>query len=142
MQLGMVGLGRMGANIVRRIMRDGHTAVAFDTNKDTVAALEQEGAIGTTDLKDFVAKLEKPRVAWVMIPAGITGQVVEQLAELMEDGDIIIDGGISIRCSSRSLPASRRPNARPVGADRSRGRRRATCTAVRTVPGTSSRWST
>src|SRR6478752_9564094 len=95
MQLGMVGLGRMGANIVRRIMRDGHTAVAFDTNKDTVAALEQEGAIGTTDLKDFVAKLEKPRVAWVMIPAGITGQVVEQLAELMEDGDIIIDGGNS-----------------------------------------------
>ena len=95
MQLGMVGLGRMGANIVRRIMRDGHTAVAFDTNKDTVAALEQEGAIGTTDLKDFVAKLEKPRVAWVMIPAGITGQVVEQLAGLMDDGDIIIDGGNS-----------------------------------------------
>jgi 6-phosphogluconate dehydrogenase len=95
MQLGMVGLGRMGANIVRRIMRDGHTAVAFDTNKDTVAALEQEGAIGTTDLKDFVAKLEKPRVAWVMIPAGITGQVVDELAGLMEDGDIIIDGGNS-----------------------------------------------
>jgi 6-phosphogluconate dehydrogenase len=95
MQLGMVGLGRMGANIVRRIMRDGHTAVAFDTNKDTVAELEKEGAIGTTDLKDFVAKLEKPRVAWVMIPAGITGQVVEQLAELMDDGDIIIDGGNS-----------------------------------------------
>ena len=95
MQLGMVGLGRMGANIVRRIMRDGHTAVAFDTNKDTVAALEQEGAIGTTDLKDFVAKLEKPRVAWVMIPAGITGQVVDQLAGLMDEGDIIIDGGNS-----------------------------------------------
>jgi 6-phosphogluconate dehydrogenase len=95
MQLGMIGLGRMGANIVRRIMRDGHTAVAFDTNGDTVATLSQEGAIGTTDLKDFVAKLEKPRVAWVMIPAGITGQVVEQLAELMEEGDIIIDGGNS-----------------------------------------------
>jgi 6-phosphogluconate dehydrogenase len=95
MQLGMVGLGRMGANIVRRIMRDGHTAVAFDTNADTVAQLEKEGAIGTTDLKEFVAKLEKPRVAWVMIPAGITGQVVEQLSELMDDGDIIIDGGNS-----------------------------------------------
>src|SRR4051794_11290795 len=95
MQLGMVGLGRMGANIVRRIMRDGHTAVAFDTNADTVKQLESEGATGATTLEDFVAALEKPRVAWVMIPAGITGQVVDQLAELMDDGDIIIDGGNS-----------------------------------------------
>jgi 6-phosphogluconate dehydrogenase len=91
----MVGLGRMGANIVRRIMRDGHTAVAFDTNADTVAQLEKDGAVGTTSLEDFVAKLEKPRVAWVMIPAGITGKVVDQLAELMDEGDIIIDGGNS-----------------------------------------------
>ena len=95
MQLGMVGLGRMGANIVRRIMRDGHTAVAFDTNPDTVAQLEKEGAVGANTLEEFVQKLETPRVAWVMIPAGITGQVVEQLSELMEDGDIIIDGGNS-----------------------------------------------
>jgi 6-phosphogluconate dehydrogenase len=95
MQLGMVGLGRMGANIVRRIMRDGHTAVAFDTNAETVKQLESEGATGATTLEDFVAALEKPRVAWVMIPAGITGQVVDQLAELMDDGDIIIDGGNS-----------------------------------------------
>jgi 6-phosphogluconate dehydrogenase len=95
MQLGMVGLGRMGANIVRRIMRDGHTAVAFDTNADTVAQLEQEGAIGARTLEEFVAKLDQPRVAWVMIPAGITGKVVEQLSGLMEDGDIIIDGGNS-----------------------------------------------
>ena len=95
MQLGMVGLGRMGANITRRIMRAGHTAVAFDTNAETVAELEHEGAIGATELEEFVLALEKPRVAWVMIPAGITGKVVEQLAELMEEGDIIIDGGNS-----------------------------------------------
>jgi 6-phosphogluconate dehydrogenase len=95
MQLGMVGLGRMGANITRRVMRDGHAAVAYDTNADSVASLEKDGAIGSTKLEDFVAKLDKPRVAWVMIPAGITGDVVAKLAELMEPGDIIIDGGNS-----------------------------------------------
>jgi 6-phosphogluconate dehydrogenase len=95
MQLGMIGLGRMGANIVRRIMRDGHTAVAFDTNEDNVAALESEGATGARTLEEFVAKLDKPRVAWVMVPAGVTGAVVNQLAALMESGDIIIDGGNS-----------------------------------------------
>ncbi|TSD96000.1 decarboxylating 6-phosphogluconate dehydrogenase [Skermania sp. ID1734] len=95
MQLGMVGLGRMGANIVRRIMKDGHSAVVFDTNPDAVKELESEGADGTTDLKEFVAKLEKPRVVWVMIPAGITGKVIDQLADLLEEGDIIIDGGNS-----------------------------------------------
>jgi len=95
MQLGMIGLGRMGANIVRRIMRDGHTAVAFDTNPDTVKQLEDDGAIGATTLEEFVSKLEKPRVVWVMIPAGITGKVVDQLAELLDEGDIIIDGGNS-----------------------------------------------
>jgi 6-phosphogluconate dehydrogenase len=95
MQLGMVGLGRMGANIVRRIMRDGHTAVAFDTNADTVKQLEADGAVGATTLEEFVSKLDKPRVVWVMIPAGITGKVVGQLADLLEDGDIIIDGGNS-----------------------------------------------
>jgi 6-phosphogluconate dehydrogenase len=96
MQLGMIGLGRMGANIVRRITRDGHTAVAFDNNADTVATLAKEdGVTGTTTLEDFVQALEKPRVAWVMVPAGVTGNVVERLAGLMEDGDIIIDGGNS-----------------------------------------------
>ncbi len=95
MQLGMVGLGRMGANILRRVLRDGHTGVAYDTNAETVATLEADGAIGTTTLEDFVAALDKPRVAWVMIPAGITGEVVAKLAELMDDGDIIIDGGNS-----------------------------------------------
>ena len=95
MQLGMVGLGRMGANILRRAMRDGHTGVAYDTSADSVAALEADGAVGTSTLEEFVAALDKPRVAWVMIPAAITGRVVEQLAALMEPGDIIIDGGNS-----------------------------------------------
>ncbi|SHH54244.1 6-phosphogluconate dehydrogenase (decarboxylating) [Jatrophihabitans endophyticus] len=95
MQLGMIGLGRMGANIVRRIMRDGHTAVAYDTNADTVKQLSDDGAAGAESLEDFVAKLDKPRVAWVMIPAGITDKVVEQLAELLDEDDIIINGGNS-----------------------------------------------
>jgi 6-phosphogluconate dehydrogenase len=95
MQLGMIGLGRMGANIIRRIMRDGHTAVAYDTNADTVAQLVSDGAVGATTLEEFVAKLEQPRVAWVMIPAGITDKVVQQLADLMDSGDIIINGGNS-----------------------------------------------
>ena len=95
MQLGMIGLGRMGANITRRVMRDGHTAVAYDTSPDSIAALEKDGAVGAHTLEEFVSKLDKPRVAWVMIPAGITEQVVEQLGELMEPGDIIIDGGNS-----------------------------------------------
>jgi 6-phosphogluconate dehydrogenase len=95
MQLGMVGLGRMGANILRRVMRDGHTGVAFDTNPEAVAALAAEGAVGADTLQEFVAALEKPRVAWVMIPAGITDKVVQQLADLMDAGDIIINGGNS-----------------------------------------------
>ena len=95
MQLGMIGLGRMGANIVRRVMRDGHTAVAYDTNADTVAQLVSDGAEGSSSLEEFVQKLETPRVAWVMIPAGITDKVVEQLGGLMERGDIIINGGNS-----------------------------------------------
>src|SRR5215211_3817392 len=95
MQLGMVGLGRMGANIVRRLMRDGHQCVVFDTNPDSIKELEGEGATGGFTLEEFVGKLEKPRAVWVMIPASITGRVVEQLAGLLDEGDIIIDGGNS-----------------------------------------------
>jgi 6-phosphogluconate dehydrogenase len=93
MQLGMIGLGRMGANIVRRIMNDGHTAVVYDRSTDNVKAVAGEGAVGTDSMEDFVAKLDKPRAAWIMIPAAVTGSVVEQLAALMDPGDIIIDGG-------------------------------------------------
>src|SRR6516162_6922372 len=95
MQLGMVGLGRMGSNIVRRLMRGGHDCVVYDVDPAAVKGLEDEGAAGSSSLAEFVQALEKPRVAWVMIPAGITGRIVEQLAELMERGDIIIDGGNS-----------------------------------------------
>ena len=95
MQLGMVGLGRMGANLVRRLMRDGHDCVVYDLDADAVAELEREGATGATSLDDFVAKLSKPRAAWVMVPAGYTGETVDELAERMEPGDIVIDGGNS-----------------------------------------------
>ena len=95
MQLGMIGLGRMGANILRRAMQDGHAGVAFDTNPKSVDQLAEAGAVGSQSLQDFVQKLEKPRVAWVMIPAGITDQVVQQVADYMEPGDIIINGGNS-----------------------------------------------
>jgi 6-phosphogluconate dehydrogenase len=95
MQLGMVGLGRMGANLVRRLMRDGHECVVYDVSADVVAGLAGEGATGSDSLEDFVAKLDKPRAAWVMVPAGYTGETVDKLADLMDEGDIIIDGGNS-----------------------------------------------
>jgi len=95
MQLGMVGLGRMGANLVRRLMRDGHDCVVYDVSADVVSGLESEGATGSGSLQEFVSKLDKPRAAWVMVPAGYTGETVEKLADLMDEGDIIIDGGNS-----------------------------------------------
>ena len=95
MQLGMIGLGRMGANIVRRLMRDGHDCVVYDVSADSIQSLAAEGAVGAPTLAEFVGKLNRPRVAWVMIPAGITGQTVDELSGLLEDGDIIIDGGNS-----------------------------------------------
>jgi len=95
MQLGMVGLGRMGANIVRRAMRGGHECVVWTRNQATVAQLAGEGAIGSKDLDEFVAKLSQPRVAWVMVPAAATEAMVDQLADRMDPGDIIIDGGNS-----------------------------------------------
>ena len=96
MQLGMVGLGRMGANIVRRLMRAGHECVVFDVNPDAVEALAGEGATGAESLDDFVAKLERPRAAWAMVPAGeITESTVSELASRLDSGDAIIDGGNS-----------------------------------------------
>src|SRR5690242_7271602 len=94
MQLGMVGLGRMGAGIVRRLTRDGHRPVGYDVNADTVKTLEGEGIAGATSLEEFAAKLEKPRTAWVMVPAGaITTNTIHAVAEVFEEGDVIIDGG-------------------------------------------------
>src|SRR5947209_9576357 len=95
MQLGMIGLGRMGAGMVRRIMRDGHEAVVYDRNPQVVQGLEKEGATGATSLQDFVQKLSTPRAAWMMIPAAVVDQQIDDLAPLLESGDILIDGGNS-----------------------------------------------
>src|SRR5271170_2339729 len=95
MQLGMVGLGRMGANLVRRLERDGHTCVVYDVSADAVKQLESEGATGASSIEDFVSKLESPKAAWVMVPAAYTGSTVDQIAAAMSAGDIIIDGGNS-----------------------------------------------
>ena len=93
MQLGMIGLGRMGANMVRRLMRDGHECVTFDVSADAVRALAGEGATGATSMADFVSKLSKPRAAWMMVPAAVVDATLEELAPLMEAGDIIVVGG-------------------------------------------------
>src|ERR1700758_4930767 len=94
MQLGMIGLGRMGGNIVRRLMRHGHTTVVYDKDAKAVDGLAKEGAEGASSLEEFVSKLEKPRTAWIMLPAGhITESTIEALSKLMEKGDVIIDGG-------------------------------------------------
>jgi 6-phosphogluconate dehydrogenase len=95
MQLGMVGLGRMGANLVRRLMREGHECVVFDLDQATVHQLESEGAIGADSLADFVSKLRAPRAAWVMVPAAFTGKTIDELVDLMSAGDVVIDGGNS-----------------------------------------------
>ena len=95
MQIGMIGLGRMGANMVRRLLRDGHECVVYDINEAAAAALAKEGAIAASSLEAFVDRLEKPRSAWLMLPAAFTGQMVDKLAALMQAGDIIIDGGNS-----------------------------------------------
>ena len=95
MQLGMIGLGRMGANIVRRLMRDGHSTVAYDVNKDAVAALAAEGAVGADTLEAFVAALTTPRAIWVMVPAGYVQDTLDKLVPLLDEGDIVIDGGNS-----------------------------------------------
>jgi len=96
MQLGIVGLGRMGANMARRLMRDGHEIVAFDVNPDAVTTLAGEGATGADSLRDLAAKLSAPRAVWVMVPAGeITEQTVADVAAVLEPGDAIVDGGNS-----------------------------------------------
>jgi 6-phosphogluconate dehydrogenase len=95
MQLGMIGLGRMGANLVRRLMRDGHRCVAYDRSADVVKQLAGEGAAGASSLADFVAKLEQPRAIWIMVPAAVVQSTLDQLVPLLADGDIVIDGGNS-----------------------------------------------
>jgi 6-phosphogluconate dehydrogenase len=95
MQLGMIGLGRMGANMVRRLMRDGHEGVVFDLNPDSVKALAGEGAVGAGSMEDFVGKLERPRSVWLMVPAAAVDKTLDELAPLLDESDAVIDGGNS-----------------------------------------------
>ncbi|HJV08925.1 MAG TPA: decarboxylating 6-phosphogluconate dehydrogenase [Acidimicrobiales bacterium] len=95
MQLAMIGLGRMGANMVRRLMGGGHECVVYDVNPASVAAMEAEGAIGATSMEDLAAKLTPPRAAWIMVPAAFAGDTALAVAEHFEPGDIIVDGGNS-----------------------------------------------
>jgi 6-phosphogluconate dehydrogenase len=95
MQLGMIGLGRMGASMVRRLMQKGHDCVVFDMSGAAVAALQKDGATGATSLADMVAKMARPRAVWMMVPAAVVDSELEQLASHLEPGDIVIDGGNS-----------------------------------------------
>ena len=95
MQLGMVGLGRMGANMVRRLMRAGHECVAYDVNADAVKAMAAEGATGALTPEELVASLKTPRAIWIMVPAAFVDSTIERFAPLLSKGDIIIDGGNS-----------------------------------------------
>ncbi|UCE86652.1 MAG: decarboxylating 6-phosphogluconate dehydrogenase [Deltaproteobacteria bacterium] len=95
MQLGMIGLGRMGANMVRRLMRDGHRCVVYDMSHEAVQALESEGAVGAASLEDLVARLEPPRPVWLMVPAAVVDEAIASLAPLLARDDILVDGGNS-----------------------------------------------
>jgi 6-phosphogluconate dehydrogenase len=95
MQLGMIGLGRMGANMVRRLLRGGHQCVVFDRSPKTVNELVQEKAVGTSSLQDLIAKLDKPRALWMMVPAAVVDGTIADLLPHLERGDILIDGGNS-----------------------------------------------
>jgi 6-phosphogluconate dehydrogenase len=95
MQLGMIGLGRMGANLVRRLLRDGHECVVFDVNAESVERLAADGAVGAASLEELVAGLTPPRAVWVMVPAGVAGGAVAEVAERMQADDVVIDGGNS-----------------------------------------------
>jgi 6-phosphogluconate dehydrogenase len=95
MQLGMIGLGRMGANMVRRLMRAGHECVVFDLSPDSVKALADEGAVGSDSMEDFIAKLETPRAVWLMVPAAVVDSTLDAVVPLLDEGDCVIDGGNS-----------------------------------------------
>jgi 6-phosphogluconate dehydrogenase len=110
MQLGMIGLGRMGANLVRRLMRDGHHCVAYDVNPDAVKALEADGADGATSLAEFVSKLEKPRNVWIMVPAAVVQPTLDQLVPLLDPDDIVIDGGNSYYRDDITRSKALKPN--------------------------------
>jgi 6-phosphogluconate dehydrogenase len=109
MQLGMIGLGRMGANMVRRLMQAGHDLVVYDVSPDAVQALVDEGATGASSLADLAAKLATPRAAWIMVPAGYTPETVRKVAEVFQADDVIIDGGNSYYRDDIDLAEELRP---------------------------------
>jgi len=111
MQLGMIGLGRMGANMVRRLIRSGHSAVVFDRAPQAVNELVKEQAIGAASLEEFVGKLEKPRAIWLMVPAAVVDDTIAELVPHLEAGDVLVDGGNSyyiddIRRAKQLAPAN------------------------------------
>ncbi|MFN2223693.1 MAG: decarboxylating 6-phosphogluconate dehydrogenase [Chloroflexota bacterium] len=95
MQIGMIGLGRMGSNMARRLMRAGHTCVVYDRNAQAVAELAKDGAVGTSSLEDLVEKLEQPRSIWLMLPAAVVDEVLAELKSLLQTGDVVVEGGNS-----------------------------------------------
>ena len=95
MQLGMIGLGRMGANMVRRLMKAGHQCVVYDVHPDAVANLAKEGAVGAASLAEFVQKLAAPRAVWLMVPAAVVDKTLADLVPLLARDDAVIDGGNS-----------------------------------------------
>src|SRR5262245_8731069 len=95
MQLGMIGLGRMGANMVRRLLKQGHQCVVFDMSPNAVKELVEEKAVGASSLAEFVKKLDKPRAVWLMVPAAVVDKTIADLLLHLEAGDILIDGGNS-----------------------------------------------
>jgi 6-phosphogluconate dehydrogenase len=105
MQIGMIGLGRMGANMVERLMLDGHDCVVFDPNKDAVDALVAKGATGADSAADMASKLSAPRAIWLMVPAGIVDPVLKETADALESGDLVVDGGNSYYIDDRRRAA-------------------------------------
>src|SRR5437763_3779885 len=95
MQLGMIGLGRMGANMVRRLQKSGHQCVVYDRTPATILQLASEGATGASSVDDFVRKLQKPRAIWLMVPAAVVDNSIKELLPKLDSGDILIDGGNS-----------------------------------------------
>ncbi len=125
MQLGMIGLGRMGGNIVRRLIKTGrHRAVVFDQDPKAVSALASEGAAGANSLAEFVSQLEKPRTVWIMLPAGrITEDTIDELAGLLEPDDVIIDGGNTFWQDDIRRAAALNAQTHPLSRRRHLGRR-------------------
>src|SRR5260370_17553269 len=116
MQLGMIGLGRMGANMVRRLQKNGHKCVVYDRSADSVRQLEGEGATGATSLDDFVKKIQKPRAVWLMVPAAVVDASLHDLAGKLESGDTVIDGGNSYYIDDIRRAKELAPKAIPYSA--------------------------